>query len=153
MMRNSLPLRSDFTASEIRTIAAHFKDTSQVRRLVSIAARVGVDYHERTVGKILKELGFSHVSARPRHPGQAPEAIETFKKTSAGHWRRRQVIFRLERPSKSGGRMKPVSARRTVSFTSGRTKERGPVNPRINATKTSICSAPSVPHGAAAPVW
>ena len=25
-------------------------------------------YHERTIGKLLKELGFSHISARPRHP-------------------------------------------------------------------------------------
>ncbi len=53
-----------------------------------IRERFGVDYHERTVGKILKELGFSHVSARPQHPGQNPETIEAFKKTSPGPWRR-----------------------------------------------------------------
>ena len=47
-----------------------------------IAERFGVDYHERTVGKILKHIGFSHISARPRHPGQNPETIATFKKTS-----------------------------------------------------------------------
>jgi len=34
-----------------------------------IKERFGVDYHERYVGKLLKELGFSHMSARPRHPG------------------------------------------------------------------------------------
>jgi transposase len=56
-----------------------------------IRDRFGVDYHERTVGKILKELGFSHVSARPRHPGQDPEMIATFKKTSPGHWRQRSL--------------------------------------------------------------
>ncbi len=38
----------------------------------------GVDYHERTVGKILKEPGFSHVSVRPQHPGQDPAVIEDF---------------------------------------------------------------------------
>lgn len=54
-----------------------------------IRERFGVDYHERTVGKILKELGFSHVSARPQHPGQNPEIIEAFKKTSRGRWRQR----------------------------------------------------------------
>jgi transposase len=54
-----------------------------------IRDRFGVDYHERTVGKILKELGFSHVSARPQHPGQDPAMIETFKKTSRGRWRQR----------------------------------------------------------------
>ncbi len=53
-----------------------------------IRDRFGVEYHERTVGKILKELGFSHLSARPQHPGQDPETIETFKKTFPGHWRR-----------------------------------------------------------------
>lgn len=33
-----------------------------------IRARFGIDYHERTVGKLLNDLGFSHVSARPRQP-------------------------------------------------------------------------------------
>ena len=47
-----------------------------------IAERFGVVYHERTVGKILKALGFSHLSARPRHPGQDGRTIEAFKKTS-----------------------------------------------------------------------
>ena len=35
-----------------------------------IAERFGVDFHPRYVGKILKKLGFSHISARPRHPAQ-----------------------------------------------------------------------------------
>src|SRR3954471_934258 len=35
-----------------------------------VAERFGVAYHERTIGKILKQLGFSHVSARPRHPAK-----------------------------------------------------------------------------------
>jgi len=48
-----------------------------------IEERFGVSYHERTVGKLLKRIGFSHVSARPRHPAQKAETIETFKKTSA----------------------------------------------------------------------
>jgi transposase len=47
-----------------------------------IAERFGLVYHERTVGKLLKALGFSHVSARPRHPGQDARTIEAFKKTS-----------------------------------------------------------------------
>jgi transposase len=47
-----------------------------------IEERFGVVYHERTIGKILKQLGFSHISARPRHPGQKAETIEAFKKTS-----------------------------------------------------------------------
>jgi transposase len=47
-----------------------------------IASRFGVEYHERSVGKLLKALGFSHISARPRHPGQDARVIEAFKKTS-----------------------------------------------------------------------
>ncbi len=47
-----------------------------------IAERFGVTYHERTVGKILHQLGFSHISARPRHPAQDGQTIEAFKKTS-----------------------------------------------------------------------
>ena len=47
-----------------------------------ILERFGVAYHERTVGKLLKALGFSHISARPRHPGQDARTIEAFKKTS-----------------------------------------------------------------------
>jgi transposase len=47
-----------------------------------ILERFGVGYHERTIGKILKALGFSHLSARPRHPAQDTRTIEAFKKTS-----------------------------------------------------------------------
>lgn len=173
-MWNAVRLRDDFTALEVRALAARSKNGAQVRRLLSIAAvydgldrgdaariggmdrqtlrdwvhrfnaegpdglidrwaggpkprlttaqkeelsrivetapdpdkdgvvrwrcldlkgvieeRFGVNYHERTVGKILKELGFSHVSPRPQHPGQDPAMIETFKKTSRGRWRQR----------------------------------------------------------------
>ncbi|RWO23254.1 MAG: hypothetical protein EOS10_33950 [Mesorhizobium sp.] len=33
--------------------------------------------------KLLKELGFSHMSARPRHPAQDAWIVEEFKKLSA----------------------------------------------------------------------
>ena len=47
-----------------------------------IAERFGVVYHERTVGKILHQLGFSPISARPRHPAQDERIVAEFKKTS-----------------------------------------------------------------------
>jgi transposase len=50
-----------------------------------IRERFGVAYHERTIGKILKALGFSHISARPRHPAQDARTIEAFKKISPAH--------------------------------------------------------------------
>ena len=47
-----------------------------------IAERFGVAYHERTVGKILHQLGFRRISARPRHPAQDARIVAEFKKTS-----------------------------------------------------------------------
>ena len=35
-----------------------------------IAERFGVEFHERYVGTLLKKIGFSHVSARARHPAR-----------------------------------------------------------------------------------
>lgn len=47
-----------------------------------ILIRWNIAYHERTIGKLLRRLGFRHISSRPRHLGQDPAEIETFKKTS-----------------------------------------------------------------------
>ena len=47
-----------------------------------IKERFDVDFHERYVGTLLKKLGFSHISARPRHPAQDARIVEAYKKTS-----------------------------------------------------------------------
>ena len=47
-----------------------------------IAERFGVAYHERTGGKLLRQLGFSHISARPQHPAQDERVMTEFRKTS-----------------------------------------------------------------------
>jgi transposase len=47
-----------------------------------IAERFGVEFHPRYVGKLLQKLGFSHISAWPRHPAQDERIVEAFKKTS-----------------------------------------------------------------------
>ena len=47
-----------------------------------IDERFGVSYNENYVSTILKKLGFSLVSARPRHPKQNEEAQADFKKNS-----------------------------------------------------------------------
>ena len=44
-----------------------------------IAERFGVHFHPRYVGKLLHKLGFSHMSARSRHPAQDERIIEAFK--------------------------------------------------------------------------
>ena len=50
-----------------------------------IARRFGVQLHERSVGKVLRRLGFARLSMRPKHPSSQPEAQEVFKKLrSAG---------------------------------------------------------------------
>ena len=172
-MGQAVPVRSDFTSSEVRRFAKRAKDAAQARRLLAIAAVLdgasredaakigGMDrqtlrdwvirfnkqgpeglvnipspgvpsklddthktflarivgegpipaihgvvrwracdlimrlYEEfelsvsdDTVYRALKELGFSHVSARPKAYRQNAEAIEAFKKTLPYAWRK-----------------------------------------------------------------
>jgi len=47
-----------------------------------IAERFDVECSERSISDYLAELGFSHISGRPQHPGQDPQVVEVFKKTS-----------------------------------------------------------------------
>ena len=47
-----------------------------------IEERFGVECSERVVSDYLAELGFSHISGRPKHPKQDERVIEAFKKTS-----------------------------------------------------------------------
>src|ERR1700692_4314607 len=49
-----------------------------------LSARFAVDLSAVSLGRILKKLGFSHISARPSHPHQDPEAIASFKKKFSG---------------------------------------------------------------------
>ncbi len=50
---------------------------------ISSAPSPNVDFHARYVGKLLKKLGFSHMSARPRHPAQDERIFEANKKNSS----------------------------------------------------------------------
>jgi len=45
-----------------------------------IAARFGVELHERTVGKLLHRLGFTKLSVRPKHPRTDPAAQAEWEK-------------------------------------------------------------------------
>lgn len=75
-----------------------------------LAARFGIEVHERTVGKYLASLGYRRLSVRPQHPGSDPQAQEDFKKTFPKRWLQRSRRRPQESPSKSGSRMKPGSA-------------------------------------------
>jgi transposase len=119
-----------------------------------IAERFGVDFHPRYVGKLLKKLGFSHISARPRHPAQDERIVEGFKKNFP---RACDALISqgcpIRRRSKSGSRTKPGSARRTASSASGPGAERDQDNPPISATTTPICLARSAQRGASERPW
>lgn len=70
----------------------------------------GVELHERSVGKVLKRLGYRRLSVRPRHPEADEETQAAFKKTSPPRSPRRSRSVRATRPSKSGSRTKRGSA-------------------------------------------
>jgi transposase len=48
----------------------------------------GVSVSDDTIYRALKDLGFSHVSARPKAYKQDPEAMQAFKKTLPDAWRK-----------------------------------------------------------------
>ena len=50
-----------------------------------ICERFGVTYSERVISALLARLSFSRITGRPQHPGQDPQVIEAFKKTSDAH--------------------------------------------------------------------
>lgn len=69
--------------------------------------RLGLELHERTVGKKLAQLGYRRLSVRPRHPESEPEAQEAFKKTSPKPSLRRSPRKPKPSRSRSGSRTKP----------------------------------------------
>jgi transposase len=182
-MGRAIPVRTDYTASEVRRLAKQAKDAAQARRLLAIAAvldgvsredaaKIGgmdrqtlrdwvIRFNEQgpdglinipspgvppilddthraflariveegptpaihgvvrwracdlimrlyeefalsvsddTVYRALKDLGYSHVSARPKAYKQDPEAIATFKKTLPHVWRKSARHSRLAHP-------------------------------------------------------
>jgi len=57
-----------------------------------------VSLSPQTMSRLLREAGYRKLSARPRHQGQDPEAIETFKKTSPPRWQKSQTDSNPARP-------------------------------------------------------
>ena len=77
-----------------------------------IEARFAVRLHERSVGKVLRRLGFARLSVRPKHPKADEAAQEAFKKTSPSWYARRFPSAPAASRSRSGSKMKPASASR-----------------------------------------
>ena len=75
-----------------------------------IEQRYGVKLAERSVGDLLRRLGFRRISVRPRCPGQDAEAQEAHKKTSPIWSLPASPRMRRASRSSSGGRTRPASA-------------------------------------------
>src|ERR1700693_1711206 len=56
--------------------------------IMQLHEEFGLSVSDDTIYRALKELGFSHVSARPKAYKQDPDAMEAFKKTLPYAWRR-----------------------------------------------------------------
>ncbi len=80
-------------------------DLSQV-----IEARFGVRLAERSVGAVLRRLGFRRLSARPRHPGHDAAAQQAHKKTLPILSQPPSPSTRAASRSNCGGKMKRGSA-------------------------------------------
>lgn len=87
-------------------------------RRVDLSAEIerqfGVKLAARTVGRLLRRLGFSRVSARPYHPRKDTEAQAAFKKTSPRGRPPLSLPQLAASRSKSGSRTKPGSASRAA---------------------------------------
>lgn len=98
-------VRDGPTLSEHGVVRWRRADLSRV-----IQARFAVCLAERSVGDLLRRLGFRHLSARPRHPGHDATAQEAHKKTlpawSQPAFPNTPAASRLN----SGGRTKLASA-------------------------------------------
>ena len=77
-----------------------------------IEARFAVRPHERSVGKVLRRLGFARRSVRPRHPKADEAAQAAFKKASPSWSARRCPSAPAASRSRSGSKMRPASASR-----------------------------------------
>src|SRR4029450_2125485 len=112
----------------------------------------GISVSDDTVYRALKDLGFSHVSARPKAYKQNADAMEAFKKTFPPAWRKSGRSLRPAHRKRCGARTRCGLARRTSSPIVGPGRVHGPAPFTINAPSPPICSVPYVPNaGPAAP--
>jgi transposase len=75
-----------------------------------IETRFAVRLHERSVGKLLRRLGFTRLSVRPTHP-KADEAAQAAFRQASPSWRGRRCRPRPPASrSRSGSRTRPASA-------------------------------------------
>lgn len=78
----------------------------------AIEARLGVVLAERSIGDVLRRLGFRRLVARPRHPGQDPAAQASLRPTTPPSWTPPCPSMPAARRWSSGGKTRPASASR-----------------------------------------
>ena len=61
-------------------------------------AEYRITMSDSTLSRILRDMGYRKLSARPRHHAQDPQAGETFKKTSLPAWRKSGTDCQQIRP-------------------------------------------------------
>ena len=101
LINDSPPGRPPKLSTEIRAeikalvekgpdLAVHGVVRFRCRDLAGIVKeRHGIAVSEDTIGRVLHEIGFSHISVRPLHPKQKEGTVEDFKKNSLRSSRRR----------------------------------------------------------------
>jgi len=73
-----------------------------------IAADFGVEISERSVARLLKDRGFSKLSARPRHPEADEASQQTSRPIFPGSYATACLSMPRQNRSKSGFRTRPV---------------------------------------------
>src|SRR3954453_21556437 len=69
-----------------------------------IETRFAVRLHERSVGEVLRRLGFARLSVRPRHPKADGAARAAFEKGTPSRWRERCPSTPAPSRSRSGSK-------------------------------------------------
>jgi transposase len=87
-------------------------------RRVDLQKKIAVEFevrlHERSVGKLLRRLGFRRISVRPRHPRAETASQQAHKKTLPPRSPKLSPSGRPASQSSFGGRTKPGSASRVA---------------------------------------
>ncbi len=127
-MTRAIPLRTDYTADDLRRFSRCSSNSKQTRRLLALAMiydgssrleaarhanvdvqsirdwvlRFNEEYRvtvsDSTLSRILHDMGYRKLSARPRHHAQDPMAGEAFKKTFQPVWQKSGADYRQIRP-------------------------------------------------------
>src|ERR1700756_4796084 len=86
-------------------------------RLIDLAqwvyAEFGISISKQTLSRMLRDMGYRKLTARPRHHAQDPAALEAFKKTLPRVWRRSRNMRPQASRSRCGLPTRRASDRRT----------------------------------------